>query len=267
MRPEFNVGPVLADVQERQKKLAAVAKYAIPIALFALLAPVLWMATVGVIAAGALFTLYVAFTAAGPVLAKKLSDWRYRSLIQAAKDNPMPTLYANQVAAKNRLDKARANSQNAIAALNAFIAKCERAGKSFSDKDAAQRWLSRIPAAQTQIEKLKQDFAKANEAYLTFSKKVTEAETEYELGLALKETQEALRQAGGSVMEELENRIAFNEAFLTMERAFASLELDSSLASEQVQSLSRPEQALDPVVAHLQKFSDVTDVVPVRSKQ
>lgn len=189
--------------------------------------PIIFLAIkglVGLIIAGVVGMGMVTFT---PWLAMKFANWKVKSIMAEAKENPIETMINLLAAKKHAFDEFRTNVENSAAARDTFKQKCD----SF-----AKKYPARAVEFQTQLERMADLVERKTFALIEAKKSIAEGEHKLEEMQAYWEMSKdaiALNKAAGmdtgDMFEKLKADTACDAVFESMNRAFAQLEVASAL--------------------------------------
>lgn len=174
----------------------------------------------------AILVIIAVATYAGPVLINKLARWKYESLIEDAKKNPIWIMRNMQI----KMDKELAMAKDAIAKQDAFIGefkgKAREIIKRTDDSTKREDWLSRIELYDKRLAQRVEKYRQALAQKKAYDERVEIATLEWDAFLADERASAAFADMKGDPMDRFMSDEAFKHVTVSVESTFAALRLD-----------------------------------------
>lgn len=211
---------------EAKKKRFEYALYFVGAGLLIAAQPLLYSLMQSVFAITATGVMIVVAQFGGPVLVKKLSRWKYESLIAEAKKNPIWVLHNRQETMERELLLARENIAQQQAHVNAFKERARAIQEKSNDPAKRQSWQERMDLYDERMRHRISKYRKAIHDKQLFDEKVSIAVLEWEAVLADKAASVAFSNMQGDPMDRIMCDTAFAHVSNSAEASFAELRLE-----------------------------------------
>ncbi len=198
--------------------------------LFSLLKAVTALIVTGVLITTATF--------AGPVFIKKLARWKYETLINEAKKNPIWIMRNMQMG----MDAELALAKKAIGEQHAFIETFKSKAKAIiertDDPSKKKEWRERIELYDQRLAQRYAKFEKALKDKKAYDEKAEVAALEWEAFLADEKASAAFADMKGDPMDRIMSDTAFAHVTNSVQTTFASLRLD--VIESSIEDIDKP---------------------------
>jgi PIN domain nuclease of toxin-antitoxin system len=184
-------------------------------------------------------------TFVGPVLIKRLSRWKYESLINEAKKNPIWVMHSMQTNMEHELSLAKKAISEQEAFVETFKARARAIIEKTQDTSKKEEWANRIALYDARIQQRHLKYKKALQGKKIYDEKVEVAKLEWEAFLADEKASAAFSDMRGDPMDRIMSDTAFAHVTNSVQSTFASLRLEVIECSiEEIE----PNKAPEPIV-------------------
>ena len=189
---------------------------------------------VGLIIAGTIGLLVVNFA---PVVSMKLANWKVKVIVSEAKENPIATMVNLLYAKKIAFREFKEMVENAITGAKTFEMKCVQFAKQYPTR--AVEFDQQLISIKQAVERKKVALRDAQSQLTEGENKLTEMRAYFDMAESLNAANKATGMDTGDLYEKLKLDTACDSVFESMNRAFATLEVESTLSIE-----NNPSQSL-----------------------
>jgi len=223
---------------DRKQKLDKIFKIGL-VALGALIiSPVIFLIVKGVIGLAIAAFVGLLVVNFAPVLSMKLANWKVKSIVSEAKENPIETMVNLLYAKKIAFREFKEMVENAITGAKTFETKCVQFAKQYPTR--AVEFDQQLISIKQAVERKKVALRDAQSQLTEGENKLTEMRAYFDMAEALNAANKATGMDTGDLYEKLKLDTACDSVFESMNRAFATLEVESTLSIE-----NNPSQSLN----------------------
>lgn len=210
-------------IDVRRQSLATKAKWGLGLAGAVVASPFIFLAVKGIIGLAIAFVVGSAAINFAPVVSMKLANWKLKAITAEATANPIETLENLYIDKRKQLGEANAR----IVAFEAEIGKYDDRLNTFCIKHPEQapkyKEISVKMHQGLTIMKTKRDEAKSSIEDL--ASRIDTAKDIYQMALAAQSVTQLSGDAEAVVFAEIKEKVAFDAVSVSMNTAFAQLNL------------------------------------------
>ena len=197
--------------------------------------PIIFMVVKGIVGlaiAGALGMALVMFT---PVASMKLANWRIKSIVGEAKENPLETLQNLIMAKKMAFAVFKDNVEDAVVGFKTFTSKIDQFKKQYPSR--AKEFIAQADAMSKLVSRKQEALVHAQQSIAEGENKLVEMKAYWEMSQIAQAANKAAGMDTGDQFEKLKLDTACDAVFESMNRAFAEMEVAADLSDAQQMQL------------------------------
>lgn len=202
------------DTESKRRWLARLGLGTVSVVVFGLLAPFLFMAVGGLVAAIVFLVIVGAAMALAPAMSMKFANWRIKAIQAEARRNPIQTMTAVLIRRQQDLGKQNAKIDKYEAAVQLFESKVKSLKRQFPDD---QKGFEEQLEGMRKLLALRRERARDAKAQLAvFEAEIDKQKARYEVAMAALQVE---RQSKNIDDQEVFDKIKINESFDAVELA------------------------------------------------
>lgn len=227
-----------------------------------IISPIIFMIVKGIVGIAIAGAVGLVLVNVAPYVSMKLANWKVRGIVAEANANPIETMTNLLIAKHKAFDVFRTNVGDAATAAKTFEQKCKQFSGQYPER--ANEFYAQLKAMNTLVERKKASLRDAQAMLATGDAKLVEMKAYWEMSQAANAANKAAGMDTGDQFELLKSDTACDAVFESMNRAFATLEVDSALDPNTVQTINAQPEVLAIEVTKSQ--SQYSNLFPTTSK-
>ncbi len=195
-----------------------------------IVAPVIYIAVKGLIGLAIAGLIGISFVSFSPYIAMKFANWKVAAIKKEAGENPIETMTNLLIAKREAFELFRKNVSESMAARDTFEQKC---------RDFARRYPSRASEFEAQLSRMKALVEQKRNALIVAKEqldlgdnKLDEMRAYWEMSQHAANLNKAAGMDTGDLYEKLKADTAVDAVFMSMNSAFAELEVAAALIDD-----------------------------------
>jgi Tfp pilus assembly protein FimV len=200
--------------------------------------PIVFLAIKGIIGLMVAATLGLAAITFAPYISMKFANWKVAAIVAEAKENPIETMEKLLIAKKQAYREFYTQVETAVTACKQFESKT---------KQFAIQYPTRAPEFQKQLDQMKQlveakkvSLKRAQGMLEEGDRKLVEMKAYWDMSQAAQAANKAAGMNTGDLYDELKASTAVDAVFESMNRAFAELEVATSMSMPMIENSPQP---------------------------
>lgn len=219
-----------------------------------IVSPIIFLTIQGLIGLVIAAVIGLSVVTFAPVVAMKFANWRVKGIMSEAKENPIETMINLLAAKREAFEEFKKSVETAVTARKDFAAKVETFSAQYPAR--AQEFLKQLDNMTDLVERKKRALKDANKSLEEGEHKLQEMKAYWEMSQAAQTANAAAGLDTGDMFERLKADTAVDAVFESMNRAFAQLEVASSLDDSSVKSVTfSPSETLELNVTAKEKIA------------
>lgn len=195
-----------------------------------IISPVIFMVVQGLIGAILAGVIGLVAVNAAPYVSMKLANWKVKSVVMEAKENPIETMTNLLIAKKKAFNQFSDDVTAAVAAKNMFAEKCKKFSMQYPAR--APEFNAQLDSMTKMIDQKKAALTAAKAAIALGESKLDEMRAYYEMATAAIEANKSAKMDTGDIYEKLKLDTSCDAVFNSMSTAFAQMEVAASLVDQ-----------------------------------
>lgn len=194
-----------------------------------LISPIIFMVVKGAIGLAIAGLVGLLIVNLAPVVSMKLANWKIKGIVSEAKENPIETMVNLLIAKKAAFKTLKEMVENAVTGAKTFETKCAQFSKQYPSR--AEEFNQQLVSVKQAAERKKEALRSAQTMLSEGENKLEEMKAYFDMAEALNAANKATGMDTGDIYERLKADTACDAVFESMNRAFANLEVESSLSA------------------------------------
>lgn len=195
-----------------------------------IVAPAIYVAIQGLIGLAIAAVVGLAIASFAPWVAMKFANWKVAAIEHEASENPIETMRNLLIQREVAYKEFEQSVVTAITARKNFSNQCDEFANKFPDR--APEFYAQLENMTGLVERKKEALAAAKVQLGLGHSKLQEMEAYWKMSQAAQEANAAAGMDTGDLFEKLKEDTAANAVFESINRAFAQLEMESSVNTQ-----------------------------------
>mgnify|MGYP006055801867 FL=1 len=193
-----------------------------------IVSPIIFFAVKGAVGLALAAFVGLIIVNAAPVVSMKIANWKVKAITSEAKENPIETMVTLMQEKQLAYNRFKTSVESAVSACLSFEKKCAAFAKSYPDR--ASEFNNQLQAMQTLVDRKQTALAEAQQMLATGNNKLEEMRAYYEMAQAANDANSAAGMDIGDMYAKLKVDTACDAVFNSMNKVFATLEVEANLA-------------------------------------
>jgi phage shock protein A len=217
-------------VEQKRAKYNNIFKVGLIAIVAFIVAPIIFTVITGMVGLIAAAVIGLVAVNATPWLSMKLANWKIKSIVAEAKENPIETLTNLLIEKRKAFGEFKTRVTDAVTARNTFTEKCNKFAVKYPNR--APEFKKQLESMTGNVDKMKVALDAAQDSITDGEHKLEEMKAYWEMSEAAIAANRAAGMDIGDVYSKLKADTACDAVFENMNRAFAEMEVASSLQIE-----------------------------------
>jgi phage shock protein A len=217
-------------IEQKRAKYNTIFKVALIAVASLIVAPIIFMVVKGMVGLLIAGTIGLVAVNAAPWVSMKLANWKVKAIVAEAKENPIETLTNLLIEKRQAFVEFKKRVTDAVTARNTFTEKCNKFAQKYPSR--APEFKKQLEAMSINVDKMKVALDAAQDSIADGEHKLEEMRAYWEMSEAAIAANKAAGMDIGDIYAKLKADTACDAVFENMNRAFAEMEVASSLQIE-----------------------------------